>query len=315
MPELRVVAIGAEGPEDVAVDAEGRILAGLADGTILRVSLSEAGQLDRSEVIAHTGGRPLGLETTADGGLLVCDAWRGLLQVDPGDGAVRVLAHEVEGAPLRFCSNVAAAADGTIYFSVSSHRYGLEDWLGDILEQSGAGQLLRLRPGGDPEVLLSGLQFANGVALAADESFVTVAESGAYRLSRFWLAGPQAGRHDTLIRDLPGFPDNISRSPGGLFWVALAGPREASVDWLHRASPVFRWAAWTVVRKFRPRPRSTVRVLSVSPDGRLLRDLLCSKSPYRMVTSVREHNQRLIMGSLVERGVAVCDLFPSAPAF
>lgn len=143
-----------------------------------------AGPADRATAVAHTGGRPLGLQPLPGGELLVCDARRGLLRIDPRDGTVQVLADEVAGGPLRFCSNVTTAADGTVYFTVSSRRYGLDEWLGDFLEHTGTGQLLRLRPHGTPEVLLEGLQFANGVALAPDESFLAVAESGAYRLTR-----------------------------------------------------------------------------------------------------------------------------------
>ncbi|WHM40528.1 hypothetical protein [Streptomyces sp. BPTC-684] len=51
-------------------------------------------------------------------------------------------------------------------------------------------------------------------------------------LARLWLTGPAAGRHDTLADDLPGFPDSISRSPGGGFRVALAGPRAPPPEWL-----------------------------------------------------------------------------------
>ena len=90
-----------------------------------------------------------------------------------------MLADSVAGSPLRFCSNAVAAADGTIYFTVSSRRHGLDDWLSDILEHEPTGLLVRLSPGGEPQVLLDGLQFANGVALAPDESYVMVAETGA----------------------------------------------------------------------------------------------------------------------------------------
>ena len=93
----------------------------------------------------------------------MCDARRGLLRVDPRSGTLGVLADEVDGVPLRFCSNVATSADGTLYFTVASRRYPLEDWLSDILEDTGTGRLLRLRPGGEPEVLRDGLRFANGV--------------------------------------------------------------------------------------------------------------------------------------------------------
>ncbi|MFI5519996.1 SMP-30/gluconolactonase/LRE family protein [Streptomyces platensis] len=314
LPTPRVVATEIRGPEDVVADAEGRVFTGAADGTMWQLTLPRTGAgRTVATAVAHTGGRPLGLEPTTEGRLLVCDAQRGLLRIDPDDGAVCVLADELSGEPLRFCSNVAAAADGTIYFSVSSRVYGLDDWMGDIVEHTGTGQLLRLRPGATPEVLLDGLQFANGVALAEDETFVVVAESGAYRLCRFWLKGPQAGRCDHLVSDLPGFPDNISRGPGGMFWVALAGPREPGIDLLHRTAPKVRRAVWHGVKPMRPRPRRTVRVMALRPDGTVVCDLRLARSPYRMVTSVCRSGAFLIMGSLTECGLAVCE-FDGTPA-
>lgn len=309
LPDLTTVAADAEGPEDVVVDAEGRVLAGLADGRIVRLTLSDEGRLDHYEVVARTGGRPLGLEVTAGGALLVCDARRGLLRVDPADGSVRVLADHVAGVPLRFPSNVVEAADGSVYFTVSSRRYGLDEWAGDILERTGTGQLVRLRPGGEPEVLLDGLQFANGLALAPDESFAVVVESGAYRLTRYWLTGPAAGERDTLIDDLPGFPDNLSRGAGGLFWVAIAAPREAYLSLLHRStSPAFRRALWRAVRKHPPGPRRTTGAMAFTTDGRVVHDLRRRRSPYRMITSVCERGDHLVMGSLLENGLAICPL-------
>src|SRR4051812_818817 len=69
---LRVLALPGRGPEDVAVDSDGTVVSGIADGRILRVSPD--GHVD---VVAHTGGRPLGIELAGDGELTVCDAQRG----------------------------------------------------------------------------------------------------------------------------------------------------------------------------------------------------------------------------------------------
>lgn len=310
LPALRIVAPEIEGPEDVVADADGSLFAGAADGTIWRLRLPAPDAAGRATAVAHTGGRPLGLQPLPGGGLLVCDARRGLLRIDPRHGTVRVLADEVDGAPLRFCSNVTAAADGTVYFTVSSRRYGLDEWLGDFLEHTGTGQLLRLRPDGAPEVLLEGLQFANGVALAPDESFLVVAETGARRLSRYRLSGPRAGTADTLAADLPGYPDNISRGPEGEFWVALARPPAAGVELLHGMPRGVRRAAWEVSKRLRLSlpPHPTARVLAVRPDGGTVRDLRAVRSPYRMVTSVCRTERLLAMGSVAERGIAVCAL-------
>ncbi|MEU6356235.1 SMP-30/gluconolactonase/LRE family protein [Streptomyces sp. NPDC047072] len=303
------VAIGGHGPEDVVADPRGRILTGVSDGRILRVDgLTEP--LDaRVETLTDTGGRPLGLELLPDGDLLVCDAERGLLRVDLADGGVRVVADEVAGERLRFCSNIVALTDGSVYFTVSSRRYPLEQWIGDIVEHTGTGRLLRLAPGDDtPEVLLEGLQFANGLAPSADESFLVVAETGARRLTRYWLDGPSAGRSEPLADDLPGMPDNIWRGgPDGPIWVSLAGPRIPPLDLLHRAAPPVRRTAARIAVHAPYRPTGGIGVLAVDDEGQVVHHLSRGHSRYRMVTSVCEASGHLVLGSLWERGIALCE--------
>ncbi|MFC3572036.1 SMP-30/gluconolactonase/LRE family protein [Streptomyces yaanensis] len=304
------VTIGGRGPEDVVADARGRVLTGVEDGRILRLDgLADPARI-RVEVLAETGGRPLGLELLPDGALLVCDALRGLLRIALDDGTVRILADSVAGEPLRFCSNAVALSDGTVHFTVSSRRYPLDQWIGDVVEHSGTGRLLRLAPGADrPEVLLEGLRFANGLVASKDESFLVVAETGARRLTRYWLAGPRAGRAEPFTEDLPGMPDNLWRAgPDGPIWVALAGPRVPPLDLLHRAAPPVRRAAARVVVRAPYRPAAMAGVLAVDDEGRIRRHLLRRRSGFRMVTSACVAEGRLILGSLWERGVAVCEL-------
>jgi sugar lactone lactonase YvrE len=107
------------------------------------------------------------------------------------------------------------------------------------------------------EVLLDGLQFANGVALGPGESFVAVAESGAYRLTRLWLAGDRVGQRDVLADNLPGFPDNLAAGSSGLIWVALGAPRKPLLDRLHRLPPVLRQAVWALPQRLQPAPEPT----------------------------------------------------------
>src|SRR6266508_4125791 len=227
LPPLRLIEVGGTGPEDVVVDHDGWVVTGVADGRLLRID-PRTGLV---EPLGSTGGRPLGVELLPDGRLLVCDARRGLLAVAPATGTVEVLV-----TPLSFCNNAAVARDGTVFFSDTSRRFGIDHWRADLLEHSGTGRLLRRDPGGSVDVVLDGLQFANGVALSADEEFVVVAETGAYRLRRVWLHGDRAGRDDLLVDNLPGFPDNLSTGADGLIWVALASPRDLRLDLLHRAT-------------------------------------------------------------------------------
>jgi sugar lactone lactonase YvrE len=308
MPRPDLLPVAGTGPEDVAVDQDGNVFTGVHDGRILRLG-PDGG---RVETVAETGGRPLGVELAGDGRLIVCDADRGLLRVDPDSGLVETLVAEFAGEPLRLCDNAAVGADGSVYFSDASRRFPLRYWRADLMEHSGTGRLLRRDPGGRVEVLLDGLQFANGVALAADESFVAVAETGAYRISRLWLTGPKAGQRDVLVDNLPGFPDNISTGARGWIWIALASPRNRLLDWAHTKPPRLRAAMWALPEPLQPQPRRTVWVLAVDEAGQVVCDLQTRGDRFHMVTGVREYGRRLYLGSLVADAVAVVDLGEAA---
>jgi sugar lactone lactonase YvrE len=305
--DFRVIAVPGQGAEDVVVATsgpdEGAVFTGTEDGAIHRIGAD--GTVD---TVAHTNGRPLGIEFRPDGRLLVCDARRGLLTVDPGTGSVEAVA----STPMRFCNNAAVAGDGTVYFSDSSTVHPIDEWRAEVVEVTRTGRLLRLRPDGQVDVLVDGLAFANGVALAADESFVAVAETAVRTIVRFWLTGPKAGTKDYLVRELPGYPDNISRGGDGLIWIALASPRDPLVDALQRSPLWLRRNVTRIPQRLQPGPRRTVRVRAYSADGQLVHDLPADDHPHRrqyhMVTGVREHDGRVWLGSLHEPAVAVLTL-------
>lgn len=301
LPPLRVLEVGGSGPEDVVVDAEGRIVTGLEDGRIVRLS-PDGRQI---ETVASTGGRPLGIEVADDGRLLVCDARRGLLRVDPNGSEVEPLVEEAAGEPLRFCNNAAAAPDGTVYFTDSSRRFGVDHWKGDVLEHSGTGRLLRRDPDGSVEVLLDEMQFANGVALSPDGSFLLVAETCAYRLTRLWLTGSRTGETGVFVDNLPAFPDNLSTGSDGLFWVAMPSPRDPLVDRLLRMPPFLRRAVWALPDRLQPEPKRTVWAMALDHDGTVVHDLQGRGDRYHMVTGVRERDGELYLGSLADTAVAV----------
>jgi sugar lactone lactonase YvrE len=284
------------------LDGEGRVLAGVADGRILRIHPTTGAV----ETVARTGGRPLGLEWCADGRLLVCDSERGLLQIDlESGGTVTTLVADVDGVPLNFASNVVEAPDGTLYFSASTRNFDLDHYLGDLLEHDGTGRLFRRDIDGRVQTLLDGLHFANGVALAPDGSCVVVAETGGYRLTRYWITGPQAGTHDVLVDNLPGFPDNISLGSDGLIWVTLAAPRDRLLDLLLPRPGVLRRLVWLLPDRLKPAPKRAVLVVAVSFDGRVVHDLHAPGDEYSMVTGVVERDGTLYFGSLHETAVAV----------
>jgi sugar lactone lactonase YvrE len=299
-PPLRLIEVGGHGPEDVVVDAAGMVVTGVADGRLLRVH-PDTGLVEN---IADTGGRPLGVELLADGRLLVCDAARGLLLVDRGTGAVEVLLPR--GRELNLCNNAAVARDGTVYFTDSTSRFDLEDYVADLLEHSGTGRLLRRDPDGTVTTVLTGLYFANGVALAPDESYVVVAQTGAYRLDKVFLTGPKAGTSVILEENLAGFPDNIATGSDGLVWIAMASPRDRLLDQASRLHPNVRKVIWALPEKLRPKEKRTVWVRAIDGDsGRKVHEFFGTPTDFHMVTGVREHEGDVWMGSLLEPAVAV----------
>jgi len=299
-----VIAMPAYGCEDVVVATsgadEGCVYTGTADGALWRIR-ADGQQIDR---IAETHGRPLGIELHPDGRLLVCDSTHGILMVDPRSGAVEHRLAEVDGRPMRFCNNAAIAAGGTIWFSDSSTRYGQAQWKDDLIQNTRTGRLLRLDPSGEVDVVLDGLAFANGVALAPDGSFVAVAETGARTVVRQWLTGPQAGTRDLFVPELPGHPDNIATGSDGLIWVTLASPVNRVLERLQQSPAWLQRIATRVPERLQPQVAACVRVQAYDTGGRLLHDLDLPADEYAMVTGVREYGGTVWLGSLEQPAVA-----------
>ncbi len=292
---------GAVGPEDVAVDAQGRVYAATHDGQIVRLEADGS----RSEPWVDTGGRPLGIEFDGHGNLIVADAFRGLLSVAP-DGTITVLATAADGVAIGFADDLDVAPDGRVYFSDASTKFAPKDWGGtyqasllDLMEHGGNGRLLVYDPeSGRATTLVEGLDFANGVALSHDQSYVLVTETGSYRVLRYWLAGPAKGRIEPLIEALPAFPDNISRGEAGRFWVALVAPRNALVDAL-AARPFLRKVVQRLPAFVRPQAVAYGHVIAIDGDGEVVEDLQDAEGGYPIITSVTETREYLYLGSLV----------------
>jgi sugar lactone lactonase YvrE len=296
---LELLPVPGTGPEDVAVMPEGDLVTGLDDGRLCR--LSTDGQ--RVEVIAHTGGRPLGIEARDDGTLVVCDAKRGLLLVTPDTGTVEVLVDGIDGIPLTFTNNAAVHPDGSVLFTDSSQRFGIDHFKADLLEHSRTGRLLRWRDG-EVDVVAEGFAFANGVAVTHDGDAVLVAETAAYRISRVWLGGERAGEREVVVDNLPAFPDNLSVGSDGTVWAALPSTRDRSLDLLLPRPPILRKAVWALPDALQPQAKRLTFVAGFSADGPVTHNLQGPGDRFHYVTGVREHDGMLYLGSLVEGAIA-----------
>ncbi len=289
------------GPEDIAIDSQGRIYAATHEGRIVRLNADGS----NPENWVDTKGRPLGIDFDSKGNLIVADSFRGLLSIAP-DGTITELATTAGGVLIRFADDVDVAADGKIYFSDASTKFGAKESgdtyeasLLDLMEHGGHGRLLVYDPAtGVAKTLLDGLNFANGVAVSHDQSYVLVNETGGYRVIRFWIEGPKKGKFETLIGSLPSFPDNISTGHDGRYWVAFVSPRNPLVDKL-AGKPFMRKVIQRMPAFMRPKAVAYGHIIAIDDKGKVLVDLQDPDGSYPINTSVIETKDYLYIGSLV----------------
>jgi len=291
-------ATGADGPEDAIVHSDGSVIVGTADGMLLRVDGTQV------TALANVGGRPLGLEWYGDD-VLVCNADLGL-QLVSKSGTVTSLVSAVDDERLVLTNNASVADDGTIYFTESTNRWTLDVYVNDLLEGQTTGRLLVRSPSGELRTLVGDLQFANGVALDGAQESVFFAETGRYRVSRYWLKGDRAGQTDVFLDNLPGFPDNLSFDDG-ILWVALASPRQGIVD-LMNPKPWLRSLAFRMPDALKPKPLRHGIILGYDDKGTLIHNLQDSTGTVAITTSARFSDGRVFIGSLADPHVAVYTL-------
>ena len=319
--EASAIGLGEiEGPEDVIVDREGHLYTGTRHGDIVRFFGPDH---QRSEVFCHIGGHPLGMSFAQNGDLYVCVGGMGLYAVAPG-GEVRKLTDEtnrstwsvVDDSRLRLADDLDIAPDGKVYFSEATIRYEMHSWPIDALEGRGNGRLICYDPAtNQTRTVLRKLVFPNGVCLAHDGQSIYFAESWLCRINRYWIAGPNAGRMEVVIGDLPGYPDNINRASDGTYWLALMGMRGPALD-LSLKMPAFR------KRMARRLPEdewlypniNTGCVVKFNDRGQILEALWdFGGESHPMITSMREDRGNLYIGGITNNRIGRYALKGSAP--
>ncbi|MDN7125980.1 SMP-30/gluconolactonase/LRE family protein [Pseudidiomarina terrestris] len=292
------------GPEDIAIDAEGRPVFGVLSGDILRL------EADGSfTTLTTTGGRPLGLEFDQQGGLWIADAYQGLMYWSPESG-LELLVTQVDGVPVRYADDVDVAANGTVYFSDASTRFAA-DSLGtyaasllDIMEHGGNGRLLAFEPdSGHTYTVQGGLHFANGVAVSHDQQWVMVVETGSYRILKIGIGERNNGEVITLMDNLPGFPDNINDAPDGLFWVGLVSPRNSMLDALSDY-PLVRKMIQRLPAFMRPAAERYGHLIAIDSNGSVVRNLQDPEGGFGQITGAAANDTYIYVSSLHENALA-----------
>jgi sugar lactone lactonase YvrE len=311
-PPITVVDVGSPSPEDVVADDHGRIWTGTVDGNIIAIDAGTG----RWDVVANTGGQPLGLEVIGET-LLICDSRRGLLSMDMTSGRIDVVLDRVDGEPLTFCSNVivtrhtggATPRPLELHLTQSTTRFTLDEYRADIIEHDGSGRLIRvdLGDGSEPPratVLLRGLQFANGLVRHDDR--LVIAETGDCSLRSY---APATGTSEVLRGGLPGYPDNCSLSPDGdHLWLAMAGLRSRPLEAL-AGHPRIRQLMWRIPDRLLPDPEAPLWVLKIHlPSGRVVADHRVDLPGFGQSTGVLERDGRVWVGGIGSSRIAWFDI-------
>jgi sugar lactone lactonase YvrE len=302
-PAYTLIPLPGEGPEDVVAGPDGMIYTGLLDGRILAVAADDGAVRE----VANTGGRPLGLEATVDGRLLICDSPNGLIELDLETGVLKTLVTHDRAERLIFCSNVIAAPGGDLFFTVSSMRYTVHDWRKDIVENVPTGRVYRRAADGALTRLMDGLSFANGLVLTRDGRGLIVAETAGHRLLRLWLAGDRAGASE-VVAELPGFPDNLCADADGLVWVALVSERNPALESLHKLPLFLRRIAARLPESLLPKPSRVAWIAAYDERGASVRDFKWTDGGFAMVTGVCRVGRRIWCAGLQERALMRFDL-------
>lgn len=172
LTSLRKVGLGLQRPEDVVVGRDGRVWA--ADQASACAEILPDGRLRR---LGQAGGAPNGINMDGQGRIVIANFGLGtaptgpLQRLDPQTGALEVLCAAVDGRPLLASNYPIVDRHGNIWCSHSTYdREASWKGLAD-------GFVYRVRPDGRAERMADGFQFANGLALDADESYLYLCQT------------------------------------------------------------------------------------------------------------------------------------------
>lgn len=320
-----VTAIGLgeiEAPEDVLLDRHDNLYAGSRHGDVIRFFPPD---YKRWEVYAHIGGQPLGMAFDRQDNLYICIGGMGLYRITPDrkvekatDETNRSLTSVNDDSRLRLADDLDITDDGKIFFSEATVRYEMHEWPVDGLEARGNGRIICYDTNtGTTRTVLRNLRFPNGICVASDGQSILFAETFGCTIKRYWFDGPKKGRVETVIGNLPGYPDNINLASDGNYWLALVGMRSPSLDLAWRM-PGFRrrMAKRVPVDEWLFPNINTGCVLKFNEKGEVLETLWdLGGVNHPMITSMREHRGKLYLGGILNNRIGCYELDGADPDF
>ncbi len=216
-------------------------------------------------LVAEYDGEPNGLKIHRDGRIFIADHKCGIMQLDPGSGAVEPFCDRPVLERFKGVNDLFFASNGDLYFT-DQGQTGLHD---------PTGRLYRLRPDGVLELVLGGVPSPNGLVFNLDESQMLLAVTRASAVWRVPLMLDDAATKVGVFVFLQGGvgPDGMALDQAGN--LAVAHPGMGAV-WLFSAAgePLYRVQSCTgslVTNLAYGGPDGTSMFITESETGTVLR--------------------------------------------
>ena len=293
--------LGYYGAEEFVVDNVGNIYCGVhkgekdfSSGAILKITPD-----DMVEEFLVTDNWVTGMQFDKTGTLIALMNDVGLVKIHPDKSIDTLLTTTPNGRQIRMGTGLKIASDGTIYF-VNMSSTNMTSWKYVnklILEMKPTGGVYSFNPKSKVTTTISeGNYFGNGLEISKNEDFILVSETSKYRILKYWIKGEKRGQSEAFMNNLAGFPNNISKSQSGNYWIGFTTKRNDQLDKIH---PKVRMKkiVYGLPSFVQPKPEKFGMVVEVSEEGEILQSLFDSKG--KVVTeagAVVEHNGFLYLG-------------------
>ena len=218
--DIQTFVEGLDHSEGIAVDAQGIIWCGGEAGQIYRIDPADPKPVE----VANTNGFVLGLAISPDGTwMAICDAGRkALLRLDFVSMRISTVAESIDNWKLNLPNYPVFKRDGTLFVSESGE-------FGQV-----TGRVFRFDKDGEASLWTNpDLNFANGMALDADESHLYVVETFVPAICRFRInPDGSAGPRELVADDVHLVPDGIAFDMDGNLYCSCYAPSR-----IYRISP------------------------------------------------------------------------------
>jgi gluconolactonase len=218
---FRRLAPGIAGPEGVAVDRDGNVYGGGADGVIRR--LSRRGTLTQYAKVSD--GQLGGLAFDRDDNLFVCDGFNSRVMRVTRSGSMQVFAEWAGNVRLYVPNFPVFDAEGYLWVSNSFDRpLSQIDFEAEHSHPRPAGSLVRLAPDGTGEVVIDAMYMPNGLAIDPADQWLYVLQTTLCNCVRLPL-GSARPEVEAYGPPLGGGPDGMAFDGAGELMITIPEQR------------------------------------------------------------------------------------------